>query len=53
MSAEALAQQQLAAGTRRATGGAAPQRLPGPTGEKYVRTPRRARTSAPATPPAT
>ncbi len=40
MSAEALAQQQIAAGTRRSSQ-AGPKRLPGPEGEKYVRTSRR------------
>ena len=38
MSAEALAQQQVAAGQRRPAGAGGPQRLPGPQGEKYVRT---------------
>ena len=42
MSAEELARQQTAAGTRPAAGGI--QRLPTPAGEKYVRT---SRTSAP------
>ena len=37
MSAEALAQQQAAAGQRRPAGAGGPQRLPGPQGEKYVR----------------
>ena len=40
MSAEALARQQIAAGTRRVSGQGGPKRLPGPEGEKYVRTSR-------------